>query len=374
MRRPLPRPPANARGFGLVEIMVGVTIGLLALLIIYQALALSEGYKRTTQAGGDAQSAGMIASFLLAQDLGNAGNTVAESALETAQCPNTGDFVTTWRPIPVLIRDGGSDDASDSFDVFYGVNSVLVTPVKTVNNATPGNDIVIQSPIGWAANQMFLITNQTGQCEVGTVQQVVTDPPPFVTTATGNIGIRPTAPIGATYNQGSTRMVSLGAGPQKVRFDLAGDTLRRQDLIAAGAVPVPLASNIVLMKAQYGLDTDGDRFIDTWTSARNAPWREADVLAAPLAQLKQIKAVRYALVVRSSQFERGTDAEGRAVTTTGDTNAVSGNLVIPTLFPCNGLPTCTGEMTAITLANTAGFRYRVFEQVVPLRNQIWNPS
>jgi type IV pilus assembly protein PilW len=365
--------PARIRGFGLTEIMVGVTIGLLALLIIYQALALSEGYKRTTQAGGDAQSTGMIASFLLAQDLGNAGNTVAESALETQQCPNTGDFVTTWRPIPVLIRDGGSDNASDAFDVFYGVNPVLVTPVKTINTATPGNDIVIQSPIGWTANQTFLLTNQTGQCEIGTVQQVITDPPPFVTTATGNIGIRPVAPIGATYAQGSTRMISLGAGPQKIRFDVAGDALRRQDLIT-GAAPVPLASNIVLMKAQYGLDTDGDRFIDTWTSARDAPWREADVLAAPLAQLRQIKAVRYALVVRSSQFERGRDAEGRAVTTMGDTNAIAGDLVIPELFPCHGLPGCTGEMTDITLPGTTGFRYRIFEQVVPLRNQIWNPS
>jgi hypothetical protein len=94
----------------------------------------------------------------------------------------------------------------------------------------------------------------------------------------------------------------------------------------------------------------------------------------PRCELRQIKAVRYALVVRSSQFERGTDAEGRAVSTTGDTNAVSANLTIPALFPCNGLPGCTGELSAVTLANTAGFRYRVFEQIVPLRNQIWNPS
>ena len=46
--------------------MVGVVIGLLALLIIYQALSLSEGYRRTTTAGGDAQSSGMISSFVLA--------------------------------------------------------------------------------------------------------------------------------------------------------------------------------------------------------------------------------------------------------------------------------------------------------------------
>ena len=51
---------AHRRGCGIVEVMVGVVIGLVALLIIYQALALSEGYRRTTTAGGDAQSTGMI--------------------------------------------------------------------------------------------------------------------------------------------------------------------------------------------------------------------------------------------------------------------------------------------------------------------------
>ncbi|MCL4761169.1 MAG: PilW family protein [Burkholderiales bacterium] len=372
-RRGASRPRGGARlqrGAGLVEIMVGVTIGLLALLIIYQALALSEGYKRTTQAGGDAQSSGMIASFLLAQDLGNAGNTMAESAVETTRCPNTGNFATTWRPIPALIRDGGADNVSDSFDVFYGVNPVLVTPVKTIVTATPGNDIVVQSPIGWAANQTFLITDQQGACEIGTVQQVVLDPAPYVTTTTGILAVRPQAPIAGTYGQGPSRLVSLGVNPQKVRFDLAGDTLRRQDLMT-GAAPVPIASNIMLMKAQYGLDTDGDRFIDTWASARDAPWREADVLAAPLGQLRQIKAVRFALVVRSSQFERQFDAEGRDVATAA---TITADLTIPSIFPCNGLVPCTGEMTLVNLPGTAGFRYRIFEQVVPLRNQIWNPA
>jgi hypothetical protein len=164
-------------------------------------------------------------------------------------------------------------------------------------------------------------------------------------------------------------MISLGIGPQKLRFDLNGGTLRRQDLIT-GAAPVPIASNIALMKVQYGLDTNGDRFIDTWASARNAPWREADVLAAPLAQLRQIKAVRFALIVRASQFERATDAEGRDSVGAAD---LAGNFTT-TLFACNGLPGCTGEIASVVLPGTAGFRYRVFEQVVPLRNQIWNPA
>ncbi len=201
------------------------------------------------------------------------------------------------------------------------------------------------------------------------------DPPPYNTSATGILAVRPQVSLVGTYAQGSARMISLGAAPQKVRFavDPLTSALTRQDLLA-GAPPVPLASNIVLMKAQYGLDTDGDRAIDTWVSARNAPWTEADVLGAPLAQLRQIKALRFALVVRSSQFERQTDAEGRDVTTGGQLSAISSSLTIPVLFPCNGVVPCSGEITAVALPNTQGFRYRIFEQAVPLRNQIWNPS
>ena len=63
-----------------------------------------------------------------------------------------------------------------------------------------------------------------------------------------------------------------------------------------------------------------------------------------------------------------TDAEGRAAVTdlTSDFSL--------TLFDCHGLVPCTGEITGVTIPGTANYRHRVFEQVIPLRNQVWNPS
>jgi len=164
----------------------------------------------------------------------------------------------------------------------------------------------------------------------------------------------------------------VNLGPQdnvrKAHYAIAAETLTVDNLLD-GAPPTPVTSNVVLFKAQYGIDTSvpPDNMIDTWVSARAAPWTPADVLGANEAQLRRIKAVRVAMIVRSSQFERGKDAEGQAVT--GGATAGITNLL---LFPCNGLPGCTGELD-VTIASTANFRYRVFEQVVPLRNQIWNP-
>jgi len=359
------RPARRQAGFGLVEILVGVVIALIALLVIYQALALSEGYKRTTAAGGDAQSAGMISTFILGQDLGNAGNGISASAHDLATCPSTGNFATTWRPIPVLIRDGGDDFTSDSFDVFYGVHPRLATQAEILNNYNPGGTIDIQSPLGFEIGHMFIMADiSSGACEMGTVAAMVGP-----NAGTGVVNITPT-PIGTAFPQGATWVVNLGPANQvrKVRYDVQAGVVRSQDLINGAAVPNPIVGNIVLLKAQYGLDTDGDQFIDTWTNARNAPWREADVLAAPLAQLRQVKAIRLAVVVRSSQFERRTDAEGRAAVTD-----LSGDFTL-TLFDCQGLVPCTGEMAGVTIPGSSNYRHRVFEQVIPLRNQVWNPS
>jgi type IV pilus assembly protein PilW len=363
--RPHTRAPRRHAGFGLVEILVGVVIGMIALLVIYQALALSEGYKRTTTAGGDAQSAGMISTFILGQDVGNAGNGISATAQELATCPSTGNFATTWRPIPVLIRDGGNDFTSDSFDVFYSVNPRLVTPVDILTTFNPGGTIDLQSPLGFEVGNMFVMSDvAAGACEMGTVAAMVGPD-----AGTGVVNITPSAMV-TTFPQGATWVVNLGPANQvrKVRYDVLAGVIRSRDLLNGAAVANPIVSNIVLLKAQYGLDTDGNQYIDTWVNARNAPWREADVLAAPLAQLRQIKAIRLAVVVRSSQFERPTDAEGRAAVTdlTSDFSL--------TLFDCHGLVPCTGEMTGVTIPGTANYRHRVFEQVIPLRNQVWNPS
>ena len=367
------RRPARDAGFGIVEIMVGVTIGLLALLIIYQALALSEGYKRTTTAGNDAQSTGMIALFRLGEEIANGGNTISDAGTELATCPDTGNFATTLRPIPVLITDGGNDFTSDSFDVFAGVNRRLVSPLDTMTTYVPGGTVDVQSPLGFHRSHatesahLFIISDVlSGNCEMATVSPW----PAPMNAATGVTTITPAPALANTYEQGSSWLVNLGPADRvrkvRVDFDAANNAVRSLDLMTVGAQPQPIVGNVVLMKAQYGIDTDGDAFIDTWTSARNAPWDRASMLAAPLAQLRRVKAIRVALVVRRAQMERTTDAEGRpSADVSGDTTV--------TLFDCQGLLPCSGEMAAVVIPGTGGYRYRTFEQVIPLTNQIWNP-
>ena len=154
---------------------------------------------------------------------------------------------------------------------------------------------------------------------------------------------------------------------QRVRYSVANETLRSLDLVNPAAVAVPLASNIVNMKAQYGIDNDNDGVIDTWVKADAAPFMPADLLNADFSDdndcnvnpISCIRAFRIGLVVRSDQWDR-------------DLTTPAGDFTW-TLFDCENADksTCPGRMTG-TIAQTAdgGWRYRVFETVVPLRNQV----
>jgi type IV pilus assembly protein PilW len=56
---------AAARGMSLVELMVGVAIGLIGLLVIFKTVAIWDSHTRTTTSGGDADTAGTLALFNL---------------------------------------------------------------------------------------------------------------------------------------------------------------------------------------------------------------------------------------------------------------------------------------------------------------------
>ncbi len=214
---------------------------------------------------------------------------------------------------------------SDSFGIFSGINRRLVSSLDTMADYVPGGQVTVQSPLGFHRSHpaesahLFVISDTNAgvpRCEVA---QVSPWPAPL-DPATGITTITPAPAFTNPYPQGSCWLINLGPNDRvrKVLYDVSGNVVRRSDLMVPGVpVPNPIVSNVVLMKAQYGLDNDADGFIDTWTSARNAPWSMASVLALPrtappgVASLNKIKAIRLAIVVRSSQFER-PQGRGRA--------------------------------------------------------------
>jgi type IV pilus assembly protein PilW len=388
-RYPLPR---RARGFSLIDVMVGIVIALIAVLVIYQVFDVSEGIKRNATGAGDAQQNGMLSSFMMALQFSDAGANIAVAADSLDACPYVNDIKATLRPIPVLITDSGSDAVSDTFVVNYGASERTVTPTNfsSAPSIDPSADYVVQSPLGYRTNDVVVMmsndSNGAGKCATS----IVTD----VSAADGDgyVTIKHTAPSDASVFAGDAMLMDLGASPRRIQFDVApaatdcsaintSCTLRNQELFnidvdnpsqpfSAIDTPVPIANNIVLMKVQYGIADPATGFIEKWVKATNdgtEDWSATAVLTTKTyTDLSRIKAVRIALIVRSETYDKCAYADVCPGPTTNTFNY--------TLFgQCDNIA-CPAPITgAIDPTPGAGnFRYRVYEMVVPLRNAVWN--
>src|ERR1700674_454667 len=102
------------RGLGIVELMVGMVIGLIGVIVIFQVFAVSEGYKRTTTSGGDAQQNGTYAIYALERQLRVAGSGLARvpnmwgckiiSSVGANALPAAAAFPAPFAAIPQAVR------------------------------------------------------------------------------------------------------------------------------------------------------------------------------------------------------------------------------------------------------------------------------
>lgn len=343
------RSASRQRGISLIELMVGVVIGLIAILVIYQTFAVAEGVKRQTISAGDAQRTGLVAMYLLGSELGNAGSGIMLNQDDLATCTDTKDVATTLRPFSVIVTPGADDDTPDSFVVNYSTARSVVTPSVFMSKTDAlGTTYTVQSPTGFKAGDMVVGITGDGRCERKTITAV------SAPDANGNVVL---THGGSTYEYLPTmRLINIGPATttQRVRYDVTSGVLRSTDLVTAGAVAQPLSSSIMNMKLQYGIDTDGDGNVDTWTAA-TGDYAVDKVLAYSGAELRRIKAVRIGMIVRSDEYDR--DAPTYAWT----------------LFECTAQEkvdyTCPDPIKGTLPAN---YKYRAYETIVPLRNPMWN--
>ena len=255
-----------------------------------------------------------------------------------------------------MITDGGTDDAPDSIAVRYGVAPGAGTAVPFSTASPAGSNFVIAATGGFSIADRIIATDRQGGCATTTVTAIAVPGP----------GVLELAHEAITLDFPATSvLLNLGPedGAQTIRFDVAGGVLRTTDL-AGGDAPNPLASNIVNLKFQYGIDADGNGTIDTWTPARDAGplgnFTPTSILAAPVERLRRIKAVRAGLIVRSDVRNRASRDVFRWV-----------------LFDCEATDktACPGRLEGSISPSAAGaWRYRVYETVIPLRNLIWSRS
>lgn len=359
-------PPSHrraVRGVSLVELMVGLVIGAIAVLVIMQVFQLSEGARRTTVGGDDAQITGTVAVTALQREVNQAG--YSSSAFPLLGCAVTlpgGWTIPSLAPMainpmaaPATPLIPGADPNTDTLLVIYGNNTGSPEGDQVAAQALQ-NVYSVATPTSFAVGD-FIVAAQSwmttpGPRPVGTpcpltlerVQAVVSPSPPTVTVATGVAGMI----NGTLYN--------FGAAPQVLAYRVRGGNLTQCDFMVnncslAGSIDddtvwVPIGSGIVSMRAQYGRDTTApamDGIVDLFDQA------------TPVTQCgwARTTAMRMAVVARSGEMSK----PGEEPTSLANAPQWAASDAVPLTLDDN--------------PDWQRFRYKSFETTTPLRNLAW---
>ncbi|MEY2876054.1 MAG: hypothetical protein RLZZ373_3425 [Pseudomonadota bacterium] len=390
--------PVAQRGVTLIELMVGMVIGLLAVLVIAQVTTVYEGRKRTITAGSDAQVNGALALQTLQRDVQTSGYGLSEGGATGCRIvgQRTGMATRFERTLaPVVITDG-ADGAADSLDVLMSNHADFALPTRVAgNHLRAGNLFVIGNNTGLGHHKGDLMLavpiptpDPTDPVRYCSLFNLSADPVP------GSNQLFHDAGADGPWNQDLVTTVFPGAQSTDLSYaagslllDLGTLVSRRfcvtgladaQCDTAASQSPYQLRQisfdsgtgltsaddlypQIVQLQAVYGMDTSAiaDQVADVWTA----------VSPTTAKGWQRVVAVRVAVVARSTQNEQRP----------ARSNGSAAEWVTPSLpvwYP-DGV---TAEPLRVDKAppgagdDWRNYRYKVFETVIPLRNLLWQPA
>lgn len=365
MRAPI---ATHANGFTLTELLVGVVIGLIGILAMFQVLSIWDSTKRTSTSGSDAQVAGTVGFYRLERDIkqggmgfGAAQNTVmgcnvASVVNATATTTARGAFAIPMVPVKITQGAGG---APDILQVFYG-NSGFFTAEQPFTGSTAFTKKTT-SRHGFKVGDAVVVANTGGSCTLIEVSDDTNADLLTIDHAASSRRYNAAAGTGATFNALPGILFNLGPTPQLNTWEVTSGGLIATDGLQRN-VPSTVADGVIDLQAQYGIDADGDYKVDTWQETDPADWT-------------RLLAVRVTILTRSQQFERTRDEGGTSV------------YVTPTA-PILPWQDAGGNDIAFAMKNVDGsadsnpkndndwrnYRYRVYGGVIPLRNMVWGVS
>jgi type IV pilus assembly protein PilW len=385
------------RGFTLIEVLVGLGIGLVGIVVMFRMVALWETSSRSATAGSDTQVSGTLGMYALERDLRQAGMgiglTDAPFLGSQVVADNAGTVVNIPALVPVWIQPGGA--APDRIDILYGDSSFFGGNAPALESGTPGQtqrrDLLFRSSTATSktlerrgmfrpgdlavvcGNESALPSSAT--CHLIEVTSTANPDNLTIDHVAGNYNsFYAAAPVPSQFNPAggtggvfvSGRIYNMGPNPRQNVWSLRADgTLTHSDRLRPALAPIDVAERVVNLKAEYGLDTNGDRLPDTWTSVPPADWTT-------------LLAIRTAILVRSKQYETSIDPQTNtpfAVTPTNRTPCWAECDIPHTFVMTNidGTPDTFADNTPDP-NNWRYYRYRVYERIVPLRNMYWGTA
>ena len=342
LRRPWSVSADFQSGFTLIEIMVGMTVGAIALLAVLNIFEASEGYKRTITSGGDAQTNGALAISALQRDIRQSGHGLNSLGLLGCTLALPGG-ITLAELAPVTINSASvpaGDANTDTLLVVYG--STLHSTEGNRITLVSGTAYTISPPAYYTIGDRVLAASSgTTDCNNTVTLGQVTGVSGETITVNTNLG----AVAGAS-------LFNLGPHPRLRAYAVRDSILTVCDFFenncsvtgSTGNLAIwrPIAGNIVTLRAQYGRDTsiDMDGIVDTYDQTS----------ATTSCDWARIVVARLAIVARSSQYEKNE------IPTDGSSSTWAGQAGVP--INLTGLPDSTH------------YRYKKYEANIPLINII----
>jgi type IV pilus assembly protein PilW len=405
-------PQRRQKGLSLVEILVGVLIGMIGIVVIFQVLAVSEKQKRNTTGGAEAQSAGALALFSMQEDLQLAGYGLGVTGPDPMGCivaardATRPGKVLDFALLPVEIVQPGqagldgvvnNNPVADEIRVLYG-NSALFVSSRTFSATTGTTKTMDGSRAGFNVGDKVIFV-PTGACPApptpfGVLTQVTCRPddpagPACTSGATGLLKLEHDPAASATYpfndgtilgafGAGSGFAFNLGPVPHLNvwRVTTAADAQGPNRLIVSDTTfqsgpVIEVSAGIVDLQAEYGVDANGNNVVE------DNEWTETTPAGAALLN---VRAIRVAVLARSEQWDKSASAtDPSACSPNPQWTSGHGvgalqlkNFAMTNLDGSAGSADCSEDPPSPL--NWRRYRYRVYETVVPLRNMIWGTA
>jgi len=394
-------------GFSLVELMVSVVIGLLALVFATRLVVSGEQNKDAAVGGSDAMQNGMLALFSLGGDAADAGwglNDTMLSGCDTVFSDANGYQLAAEQrggaPItplaPVVIQSNGAD--SDVVSFYSGTSQTGVGSTKLVANYVPGESTLTidsRNPYDFNVGDVLVVAPMTSGARRCTVFQLSG----FGIGLNGNqlqvasgvdFPFNPQAGLTTAYPLNVSYVYNLGSAARLHFHTWSVNNgillLRSTDMPGSARQGASVIDNVVSLKAQYGFDNravaeydpntpgNGAAQVSTASGMRIGVWSSTmidadnDGVVGGAGDYQRIGSVRLAVVARSKSAEKPNSAGQCGATT-----------ALPTVFAGNAPATVAAAPVQVNVA-VAGdaidwkcYRYRVFETIVPIRNAQWRP-
>lgn len=413
------------RGLSLVEILVGVLIGMIGIIVIFQVLMVTEQRKRTTTHGSDSQTSGAIALYTMQRELQVAG--LGFGTAHTRQLGCTVHVFDSVRPtdnvdfklVPIEITQGAGG-TPDEIAVLWGSPTKFVTSgseqkgwTATTADATTFQAAGGRAGLDWG-DILVLSTSPTklsvNELASGTLAQCalvqVSARPGAVGDVEHNATWETPAPVGVTlpppnslqatsgeprYNKATGWpdnltdpggwILNLGKQPRRTVWQITNGRLQFIETLANAPGSI-VAEGIINMQAEYGIDANNNNVVDDdeWTVTPPNTGTLPPDLAKPCTEKPAVswacvRAIRIALLARSDQWDPSACSPNPQYTSGASGALALANFAMTNLDgTADSFATPCGVPSSASANDWRRYRYSVYETVIPLRNMIWGTA